>query len=284
MALTGSANAVVMVGMMRSALLSTMMLLACGPEAAETGGTTGVDYPDTTGVAPAECPAEHPAVADVEAFARKMGEELCAKARACGCANVTASCEELIGAAWRSPIDDALLAGQGLSFNASCAAEVVEYATWESCKLDQESPCPLCAYIEGPRQKGESCEEMGFYSTCAGALTCFNGVCTDMAPPTLAVGAACWDAAMQQSLGRCEADTRCDDVTGTCVALPASGEPCEQGACAAGAYCNYDDVASGVCVSKAPGGVACSHSRECASQVCFGGECYDHAPVCRLAA
>lgn len=285
MELTRAADRVVIVGMTRSALRPTTALalvLACGPQPAETGGTTEVDVPDTTGTLPAECPAEPPAVVDADDFARQMGAEVCAKARACGCPNVAAGCEDRVAAAWKMPIDNAV--GPELAFDASCAATVVQDFAWETCALDQATaPCPVCPYVHGVRQKGESCDPIGSFSTCDGPLFCVNGTCTDVVPPIVAVGAACWDVKAGLSLGRCEADATCDTDAGTCVALPAAGEPCHYGTCASAAYCSYDDVPSGVCVTRAPGGVGCGEDRECASRVCLDGACRDAAWVCRLA-
>lgn len=94
---------------------------------------------------------------------------------------------------------------------------------------------------------GSACE---LFQTCAGELGCREGICAAWPPPTestvvsLPLGAPCGLLDGRLLDGECAAGTACryepegdPNPRGACVTLPASGEPCPEGRCAAGLIC-----------------------------------------------
>jgi hypothetical protein len=107
-------------------------------------------------------------------------------------------------------------------------------------------------------------------------MPCVNGYCAKI-----------WhagDKCHAFSDGACEAGTTCADPGadgwGTCKGAPKAGSPCENGACAADAWCD-----SGTCKAKKGAGEACTNASECMAPAdqCTGGVCaVNAASACTL--
>lgn len=97
------------------------------------------------------------------------------------------------------------------------------------------------------------------------------GGCTDPFTGLVALGGACAnDADCQSNL--CDGDStdfNGNTTFGTCAEVPAIGQPCVDGDCGAGAFCDYN-AGSQTCQATLADGASCSANGDCASGACNG--------------
>ncbi len=65
-----------------------------------------------------------------------------------------------------------------------------------------------------------------------------------------------------------------DEVCTTCQPYPGPGEPCHNGWCGPGAYCDYNSD-PGMCVAQSAAGQACENYNHCLSNRCYQDICID---------
>ncbi len=137
-----------------------------------------------------------------------------------------------------------------------------------NCEQAQCASNLQCTYVETatgyfaeckPRaQAGEPCNEVG----CDDGLGCGpQGLCT----PLGALGARC------DYVG-CIDGLLCNYDIQTCAEPPEAGQPCLQGECARGAFCDTP-VDVSICTPTLPLATACTGHRQCDSGFCPAGFC-----------
>ena len=151
-----------------------------------------------------------------------------------------------------------------------CAIEADELLGQAGCALN----CPLYHGWAGP---GEECQVIApRATTCAPGLDCVGGLCEDVCNNwRLAEGATCWDPDQQLMLaGTCVEGTHCDvGDTNRCVVTPMRGEPCPDGTCLEGDWCNPEALPDPRCEAIVGVGQACPTNQACETGYCIDDLC-----------
>jgi hypothetical protein len=180
--------------------------------------------------------------------------------------------------------DEAFLSG--LLYDGTCpAAELSEIESLACRGAIPEVPSnicvPPCNVWHGNLGAGYPCQvlassaELGLaWSTCAQGLICQGEVCVNPCMgtgPLPAIGQPC-------PQGVCAAGAVCDE-TMTCVAapvLPGAGQPCLDGACATGTVCV---AAANTCATLPTTGQPCLENQCDINSVCDSGLCIAKPPL-----
>ena len=238
-----------------------------------SGSTGPVGDDESTGPAPIPGEDELPTAIAVAA---------CDAAAACECPNYDAgkciielreSFEE-----WQQYAQS-----RGFAFDEACFAELLGNVGDADCSTT--SAITDCAVYQGNVGLDDPC--MGaplWQQECGGTPVCVQGQCVEPGdePPPLGEGEACFDPDIGSVLGLCDdgQSLSCDFQTGVCVERPALGFPCEEGACAPGAWCDLDDDDGPVCKAVMPPGSPCSVGQGCTTGLCNEGRCLAISTQC----
>ena len=200
------------------------------------------------------------------------------------------ACEARVAAGMPCQNENSCAAGLSCQGN-TCAAPV---ATGEAC-TGEISSCAggddvcvdgvcLTLTLVG---EGEPCG-MDHGAVCRGYAVCTaqdSGTCASPSTAVAALGERCASFAddTYAHIANCEEGTTCSFADtypeGTCVALVALGEACDDSeGCAGAAYCDFIEE---VCLARKPDGEACDdEDDECLSDVCINNLCAPTYPLC----
>lgn len=159
-----------------------------------------------------------------------------------------------------------------------CQAPEVQPPGEENPDFEQDECERPCLPYHGDVELGAPCTPVSNdgFSNCAQGLFCFDGVCADpcaLFDASLAEGEACRSGF--EVLGNCAEELVCDaGGSDTCIALPGPGQPCPQGACAEGSWCQQI-VTDTMCVALLANGGECNADEECISAYCQSDVCAD---------
>ena len=165
-------------------------------------------------------------------------------------------------------IDPCATAGEGEDcLNVRCAEGLeCQY------EIDPETGDATAICVE-PAGEGEDCSNV----SCGDGLVCRPDASfeTQICVRPAGAGEDC-------SQLPCGNELVCAQDTSTCAPYPAAGEPCPQGICQEGAYCEMTDAdpPNGVCVAQKGEGESCANDMECASWSCSeDGTCAPDLPI-----
>jgi hypothetical protein len=166
---------------------------------------------------------------------------------------------------------------QGLEYDAACATRFYDWMQGVGCDVNNEEAaaailCALgCELFHGDLGPGEACQSVvPRGSNCASGLWCVGGTCQDNGCGMwrLAEGATCYDPA-DPVTGTCVVGTYCElGGSNRCVVTPKAGEPCPQGVCEEGHFCDNYDVVEGLCRRLGAVGEMCLVAEGCETGYC----------------
>lgn len=197
---------------------------------------------------------------------RAVTEARCETMRACEC-SVPEDCADT---RWQDQVDRIMAEGsrRGLAYDPWCVGVMVAVTRDRACETnDQQEPvdCDLrCTVFVGQAEAGMRCDLRELGSECERGLVCFGGFCQ----PACGVeaGESCADPNTI-----CAEGLQC--VEQRCTLRPQAGEPCQNGGCAEGLWCDPADPDKPICRSPAALGQACRGHDECESGNCPAGSC-----------
>jgi len=210
--------------------------------------------------------------------------ELCASAAAC-CSQVTTFVPNDCVSHYVEKVctPSAQLVAAGLATYDSTAADgclAAHQSAYDTCFADWEETIAIrmelwtsCRVINGTIAESQGCDNDARCALPAGEVAtsaCVQGICRKI--ELLAEGAPC--PFPNGNVSTCDLGLYCTandpGETGTCVASPAEGEPCDPTflnvECGLGSYC---DLTDGVCRKATNlGGPSCTQDTECVSFHC----------------